>query len=851
MMIPTSRRLIGLMSLVPAFLAFTSGMMSGALLADGGIYSLPELQVTLNGRPIESQVKYAFGEGAASLYVLEFGMALSVRSERELHFTTKGDSHELLFLTLPDQPPQLVAAVVRTGSSDGKQTVINPLESLTEAEIRGLWGIDIDYWSYELIDKLKHIDPERTCVTIREHATIGRNHPLPPLPVGPAILRVESRSSDGIKTFEELRRFTDLRALMLSAPYEVTFDCSLIQNATKIESLNLQGTSLRNIDTMAALTQMKSLNLSYNEQLVNVAFVKSMPDLEYLCIDNTKVSDLSVLDGMPSLRQIDASDTQVTKLPHTLPKLEKLTAIKARLKESDVRAFEQANPNSSVQHHWMPALRAALKSATRLRIRSGGTCHREEAYERTLFETEMTPEVERLLDGIQIVEERSGFHCLCCGDPTFEFYDGDRMVAMVGFHHAQGLRWSEGWPGDAALTPQSATALVEWLANHNVSGPADERRAQDEEAQAAQRRIKRATSGMSKTLATAFRSSPDAFVAALEREFPAKRAQVEVWLRIFGTSNDSWSSLRSIEQLAEENLRTYDMDVLTSAVERSLLGDDRQQTRGAARFWMSWRSPLENWNPSNIAELHQIVLKVQREARYYPTRMAALSSLREWKSELSEQEFDRYLSAGLHDPAPQVRRKAMLVAGETEHTPSAELLMQVLRGETLETQPLPEVPSAESEDVPEGFGDVGNDCSDAEIAALALGYLQYAPARDLIETHQPRTPMMEVALALLGDGSKLKPEHFATEDENQEVQLAAVAVVLRSRGKYGLQFATNYQQATHWWEEDYVAKSITTMLKDAGAPGSKELAAGNSLVELRVWYAEHGAAYLKSLNAMP
>jgi hypothetical protein len=65
----------------------------------------------------------------------------------------------------------------------------------------------------------------------------------------------------------------------------------------------------------------------------------------------------------------------------------------------------------------------------------------------------------------------SGFHCMCCGEPSIEFYRGERLVLTLGFHHGQSLRWVGGWPGDGALITDSARFLVKWLADHEVEGP--------------------------------------------------------------------------------------------------------------------------------------------------------------------------------------------------------------------------------------------------------------------------------------------------------------------------------------------------------------------------------------------
>lgn len=506
---------------------------------------------------------------------------------------------------------------------------------------------------------------------------------------------------------------------------------------------------------------------------------------------------------------------------------------------------ERAVSGAQALDGWTEALTSALAPAKRLRVRSGGTCHRDEAQEQTLYETNDPAEIKQLLAGIQINEAQSGFHCMCCGNPSLEFYAGERLLLTLGFHHGRGLRWRDGWPGDAMLTPQSSTFLVGWLAKRNVKSPLIEQEAAAERARATQHKMVQATAGMPAALAEAFAAGPDKFKAALVRALPDKKDRARIWLAVFGTSNDSWTMLEPLEQMSDQQLRTYDDAILAAAVEAALLGDDRQVRRGAARLWMSYRSPLEAWNPPNVAELRRIVLQVQQEARYYPLRMSALDKLAAWSQMVSAEELNRRLAAGLHDPAPPVRRKAMLIAGRIRHATSIAALMGVLQGNTLDVEPLPDVPLWEQSDVRPGFGDVAKGCSDAEVAALALAHMQHAEAKPVIEQIRPQTALVEVSLALLGHGDKLKPEHFDTKENNQELQLAAVEAVVRSKGRYGLKFALGYRQATHWWENEAVAVRLSQMLRAESAPDSQQLANCKSLDVLQEWFTKHGADYLQ------
>ncbi len=123
-------------------------------------------------------------------------------------------------------------------------------------------------------------------------------------------------------------------------------------------------------------------------------------------------------------------------------------------------------------------LKGALAGIDRLRIRSGGTCHRRIDEEKTLAEVTDPAEIRGFIEGIELKKHwLIGLTtvCMCCGDPSFEFYRGGKLAVTVSFHHGKRLRWREGWDGDADLTQRSADLLVQWLARRGVTGPRDER----------------------------------------------------------------------------------------------------------------------------------------------------------------------------------------------------------------------------------------------------------------------------------------------------------------------------------------------------------------------------------------
>lgn len=109
-------------------------------------------------------------------------------------------------------------------------------------------------------------------------------------------------------------------------------------------------------------------------------------------------------------------------------------------------------------------LGAVVGNPDRLRLRSGGTCHREIAQEQTLYETTDQKEIDLFVGSLSTFASEEQGECMCCGYPTLEFYRGGRLSATIGIQHGQALRW-QGWSGDRELTTQSARYLQSWLSD--------------------------------------------------------------------------------------------------------------------------------------------------------------------------------------------------------------------------------------------------------------------------------------------------------------------------------------------------------------------------------------------------
>jgi hypothetical protein len=239
---------------------------------------------------------------------------------------------------------------------------------------------------------------------------------------------------------------------------------------------------------------------------------------------------------------------------------------------------------------WETSLRRAVQGCDRIRVRSGGTCHRDVESEKTLVDSRDRSVIRALVVAIEIDDARSGGGCMCCGEPTFEFYRGEKLLAMVGFHHGQALRWDGGeWEGDGALTPESAERICRWLAARGVKGPLEEL----EEARARERAMAERIARIGRILPAAARKAfletrsrdQGRAVLASVGDDPVERTRI--WFRLFGCHEGRWSRYAPPDRVVEQLLEKAAPAALGEALES--LGDDAWARNGAARFVLDGR----------------------------------------------------------------------------------------------------------------------------------------------------------------------------------------------------------------------------------------------------------------------
>jgi len=201
-------------------------------------------------------------------------------------------------------------------------------------------------------------------------------------------------------------------------------------------------------------------------------------------------------------------------------------------------------------------LKEAIAGADRVVLRTGGTCHREEARERVLFQSEDPVEIRRVSGLLVVMESSRPGRCMCCGGPTIEFRRDGTLLADLGLQHGALLRWPGGWHGDGPLTIESREALAHWLADHGSTEALDQWERDRGEVLARGARWRMLYSRMPPALVAVFEkgTDPDGFLAALREILPDPVDRAVLALRLHGTGEGTWIKNFGLDYALEEKV---------------------------------------------------------------------------------------------------------------------------------------------------------------------------------------------------------------------------------------------------------------------------------------------------------
>ena len=593
-----------------------AGMLSGKLLRVLALVCAAVVGIGLCGAtwPIEIDGKkadapwYALSDSPEKLAVGDAlyvgnengGLWLCVRDTENLCFVNRLQSEALLYRKVGEKlevvgfgPSNwLEDEAVRLAGLPPETDLPRPtLSGLSEPVVAGLWGLKTRLSPGET-GSFAQVRPEMTfCefdlssggerLSKAAYRAVSLNWPSP---VSDEIYRILSPSL----------RF--LRLHIYNSP-ERKFDARRLGGAPGLRVLECRATAVDRIEEIGALSELRRLRLAWSKGLERFEWAVKLHRLEEVDLSYSDVRDLSSLAGLPRLAQVDVSPSALDCLPaQGFSALRRLDAIGTKLESAKVAAFRASHPGCRLRFEWKQALMDELKEVDRLVVRSGGTCHRNPAEEKVLFETRASSDVAEFLDLIEIDEKESTGACMCCGSPTLEFYAGERHLAMVGIQHGFALRWGD-WPADGKLTQKSAWALTEWLARRGVNEPYDELHREEVAAKARERsQIAFGEATEPELRAELEKAQPETvedFLAAITKAYPVSEARVIAILRLVGAETEASWNLGDPrgDPLCEQGLAKLDAAELGRALVVASRSADARVVAGAARFYFR----KKNW----------------------------------------------------------------------------------------------------------------------------------------------------------------------------------------------------------------------------------------------------------------
>lgn len=453
-------------------------------------------------------------------------------------------------------------------------------------------------------------------------------------------------------------------------------------------------------------------------------------------------------------------------------------------------------------------------------------------------------------------------HCACMTEYKILFIHGEEVLADLSIQHGTQLRWRNVWQGDPSLLPECLHAVAQWLADRGLLGPKTTLEESRLEAEHDTREKLLASSAMPSLLRDCFHDTEDGGLETVGERLLVVASSIGLkprdlaflLLRPLGVSNLDWWGAGLIEQTVEKALTHIDQAAVIEALDAGLLDGDRLTVRGAARLYLGppYKKDGTPLSATYVPTLERrlVALDVLQRARASQLRQLAAQLLGKWVSMLPSAELQQRVLALLADPNEIVRHTAMLVAGKCRWSFALAVLEDTLAGKPPASKALPPVPEIEEYIGHDYADDVFNGASLAEVAGLALGYLQHEVARPHLQALAlDGSPMYDVALALMGEVGRLTPSHFGAEcsrdaTRNQALQLAAVEAVVRCEGCTGLEMVAKYQRASNWWEEERVMTQVSIMLVRNAAPGADTLLGATKVAALESWLAEYGPDYL-------
>lgn len=245
------------------------------------------------------------------------------------------------------------------------------------------------------------------------------------------------------------------------------------------------------------------------------------------------------------------------------------------------------------------SLRQAFSDARKIIVKDDGVSNGQAMSDEILLTVSDAARIAEFLRLLQIDEAQIGFHCMCLGTYALEIYDQNEILATIGMHHGQSIRW-ESWNSDAALA--KSDELAAFLYEEGLEAPLLDKIAE-------RKRIREREIVESDWLSVApacfvkywteMNDFDESYLPSLiddfKRELSDKNLQITKLLRTYGNSGNLWTAYPMYEKVPFLLLKTYDLEEIISAYQIS--NKNSLLRRGLGRFLgaFEFRKTRKKW----------------------------------------------------------------------------------------------------------------------------------------------------------------------------------------------------------------------------------------------------------------
>jgi len=434
---------------------------------------------------------------------------------------------------------------------------------------------------------------------------------------------------------------------------------------------------------------------------------------------------------------------------------------------------------------WKAALKSTVAEANRLIVApSGSLVEARKITPHLVFELGGNEKVEDFIDVVQ-VNDALGLECKCYGRWAFHFYRNKELLATIGYAHFDRLKWKNSkWKGDALLTEESRVEIPLWFKKNDFPNLYEAREAEFEK-----NRMGKAENELFEGLLREARDGDPVSLAVAV-------------CKALSVSRSTMNSPQYKERRALAKLNQVSSDEFLLAMKQ--LRNSPEYLVGAAGIFFQ-RSRAR---PKHLDGVRDNM----------PPDMRL-----EWTLRLSE----AVLTHGHDDDKPWILRHL----ARYDEPAVVRMLHLIAAGEIGRERDRPR------EALREPSNQVG--------ALLALALLNDETIHLEVEQrlkkadHKQDVAALELCLALLGDPSFIKNEHFSFG--SYSIGLAGLTAIERFNGEYGMDVLVESGFSHPWM---YVKdQAVVTFDKLTGTEFADVSRDAYDWQQARAWWDSHGEEF--------